>query len=88
MVQPDVASGCESVNGRYGLISRMGVPFIRSAPSICMTGPSGVSSSIFVMRTEERPILLGLNGERVAHTPIRLLPPSLGGRTVGDHLLL
>ena len=29
---------------------------------------------------------LGLKGERVAKTPMRLLPPSLGGRTVGDHL--
>ena len=27
----------------------------------------------------------GRNGERVAKTPMRLLPPSLGGRTVGDH---
>jgi len=28
---------------------------------------------------------LGRKGERVANTPIRLLPPKSGGRTVGDH---
>ncbi len=28
---------------------------------------------------------LGRKGERVAKTPIRRFPPSLGGRTVGDH---
>ena len=28
---------------------------------------------------------LGRNGDRVANTPMRALPPSLGGRTVGDH---
>ena len=28
------------------------------------------------------------DGERVAKTPILLSPPSLGGRTVGDHLSL
>ena len=27
---------------------------------------------------------LGRKGERVANTPIRLFPPSRGGRTVGD----
>ena len=27
----------------------------------------------------------GLNGDRVANTPTRLLPPRRGGRTVGDH---
>ncbi len=27
---------------------------------------------------------LGRNGLRVANTPIRLFPPNLGGRTVGD----
>ena len=26
----------------------------------------------------------GLKGERLAKTPTRLLPPSLGGRTVGE----
>ena len=30
---------------------------------------------------------LGRKGERVAKTPIRLFPPSLGGRTVGENLL-
>ena len=29
-------------------------------------------------------MLLGRKGERVAKTPIRWLPPSRGGRTVGD----
>ena len=27
---------------------------------------------------------LGRNGERVANTPMRVLPPRRGGRTVGD----
>ena len=29
---------------------------------------------------------LGRKGERVAKTPIRVLPPSRGGRTVGDQV--
>ena len=28
---------------------------------------------------------LGRKGDRVAKTPMRRLPPSRGGRTVGDH---
>lgn len=31
---------------------------------------------------------LGLKGERVANTPLRTLPPSRGGRTVGDQVSL
>ena len=29
---------------------------------------------------------LGRKGERVANTPMRTLPPSRGGRTVGDQV--
>ena len=29
---------------------------------------------------------LGRKGERVAKTPIRVLPPNRGGRTVGDQV--
>ena len=29
---------------------------------------------------------MGRNGERVANTPIRVLPPRRGGRTVGDQV--
>ncbi len=29
---------------------------------------------------------LGLKGDLVANTPLRMLPPSRGGRTVGDHV--
>ena len=36
-------------------------------------------------RTAVSPIGFGRNGERVANTPTRLFPPSLGGLTVGDH---
>jgi len=36
-------------------------------------------------RTLLNPIGFGRNGLRVANTPIRLLPPNLGGRTVGLH---
>ena len=65
-------------------MSKIGVPSIRSAPEICSTGPSGVLGSTRSSRTEDSPISFGRNGERVANTPMRLLPPSLGGRTVGD----
>ena len=34
-------------------------------------------------RTDDSPIGFGRKGERVANTPIRTFPPSLGGRTVG-----
>ena len=36
--------------------------------------------------TLDSPSGLGRNGDRVAKTPIRVLPPSRGGRTVGDQL--
>ena len=36
-----------------------------------------------VMRTTDRPRLLGRFGEREAKTPTRVLPSSFGGRTVG-----
>ena len=42
--------------------------------------------------TEDRPSPFGLKGERLAKTPMRALPPSLGGRTVrlecGYHAIL
>ena len=63
----------------------MGVPSIRSAPLTSRTGPSGVLGEILMRRTEDNPIWLGRKGLRVAHTPMRLLPPSRGGRTVGLH---
>ena len=59
---------------------------MRSAPHTCKTGPSAGSVSIRSRRTEDRPMALGRNGDRVAKTPIRLLPPSLGGLTVGLHV--
>ena len=64
-------------------MSKMGVPSIRSAPptfSIRPSGPSSTASSF----TQLRPRALGRKGERVAKTPMRVLPPSRGGRTVGD----
>lgn len=39
----------------------------------------------FSSSTDESPIGFGLNGERVAKTPMRTFPPRRGGRTVGDH---
>ena len=65
-------------------MSRIGVPSIKSAPETVITGPSGVWSSTSSSFTADRPMALGRKGERVANTPIRVLPPSLGGRTVGD----
>ena len=65
-------------------MSYIGVPSKRSAPETVITGPSFLSISIPSSLTQESPSGLGLKGERVAKTPSRLFPPSLGGRTVGD----
>ena len=65
-------------------MSKIGVPSIRSAPDTWSTGPRAGSSSTRSSRTEDSPRALGRKGERVANTPMRRLPPSLGGRTVGD----
>ena len=64
-------------------MSQMGVPSIRSAPATTSTGPS-VPCSTRSSSTQDRPMGLGRKGERVANTPTRRLPPSRGGRTVGD----
>src|SRR5574344_898950 len=69
----------------YGLMSIIGVPSIISTPLTISLGPSGEVNSIDSNLTQESPMGLGLKGERVANTPIRTLPPSLGGRTVGVH---
>ena len=65
-------------------MSRMGVPSIRSAPRTRSTVPSWAVGSTASSATQERPMGLGRKGERVANTPILALPPSRGGRTVGD----
>lgn len=65
-------------------MSRMGVLSTMSAPRTISTGPSGVERSTLSRRTHDSPMGLGRNGERVANTPRRTLPPSLGGRTVAD----
>ena len=65
-------------------MSRMGVPSIRSAPETSSTQPSSGSLRMPSSRTQDRPMGLGRKGERVANTPMRVLPPSRGGRTVGD----
>ena len=39
-------------------------------------------------RTQDNPMALGRNGERVAKTPILVFPPSRGGLTVGDQFRL
>ena len=62
----------------------MGVPSIRSAPRTMRTGPTSGRCSMASSRTLDRPRGLGRKGERVAKTPIRVLPPRRGGRTVGD----
>ena len=64
----------------------MGVPSIRSAPRTSSTGPTSGRISMPSSFTLERPKGLGRKGERVANTPIRVLPPKRGGRTVGDHV--
>ena len=62
----------------------MGVPSIRSAPETRRTRPLGPSSTMASRRTHDNPMGLGRNGDRVANTPIRTLPPRRGGLTVGD----
>ena len=62
----------------------MGVPSNKSAPETTNTNPFSFVSSTRSNRTLVNPIGLGRKGERVANTPIRLLPPKRGGRTVGD----
>ena len=49
---------------RYGLISRIGVPFSMSTPRTCSSAPSRRCSSTTVM-----PIGFGRRGDRVANTP-------------------
>ena len=66
-------------------MSSTGVPSIRSAPRRRSTVPHSRVRSTPASRTAERAMGLGRKGERVAKTPIRTFPPSLGGRTVGDH---
>ena len=65
-------------------MSKIGVPSIKSAPPTCRTVPNSRVCSTPRRRTLDSPRLLGRKGERVAKTPIRVFPPSLGGRTVGD----
>ena len=55
-----------------------------SMPEMCSSVPSSVPYSTESSRTQDSPIGLGRKGDRVANTPIAVLPPSLGGRTVGD----
>lgn len=70
---------------RYGFISKIGVPSIRSAPRIWSIGPVDWEYSMDLIKTEDKPIGFGLNGDLVANTPIRFSPPRRGGLTVGDH---
>ena len=60
------------------------MPLTKSAPLIKSTFPSGVSFTPLSFTTVS-PNEFGLYGERVAKTPVRLLPPSFGGLTVGVH---
>ena len=72
---------------RKGLMSKIGVPSIKSAPEMWRIGPCSGWVSTASRRTEESPMGFGRKGERVAKTPMRVLPPRRGGRTVGDQLL-
>ena len=69
-------------------MSKISVPFIKSAPETISTGPSFSLFSTSISLTRVRPIGFGRFGERVANTPFRMFPPSFGGRTVGDHARL
>lgn len=52
-----------------------------------MSSEGMVLGSTFSSFTLESPSALGRNGLRVANTPMRVLPPSRGGRTVGRQLV-
>ena len=58
---------------------------MRSAPLTVMTGPSFLSMSMLMILADDSPSSFGRKGERDAKTPILLLPPSRGGRTVSPH---
>lgn len=80
--------GCVGVTvgiGEIGLDVVDGGLSARSAPAIYKTGPSFVWRFTSTSFTQERPIGFGRNGERVAKTPTRVLPPSFGGATVGEN---
>ena len=85
-VNPDLASGWESLYLTYGFISYIGVPSIRSAPHTVRYGASGPSVHIPVSFTDDSPSPFGRNGERDAKTPTALFPPRRGGLTVIPHL--
>ena len=55
-----------------------------SAPVTWSTGRPFAAQSTDTSRTTLRPMWFGRNGERVVNTPTRVLPPSFGGRTVGE----
>ena len=55
-------------------------------PSRSTFVPCTLSLCTLISLTLLSPIGFGRNGDLVANTPIRLLPPNRGGRTVGDQL--
>jgi hypothetical protein len=71
-----------SQNGTYGLMSKTGVPSIKSAAA-----KSTLPWSMRLIWHSERPIGLGRWGVRVARTPM-LCPMSLGGFTLPFNPLL
>ena len=66
-----------------GLDIQNGGAITKSTPERCNTGPSRGCNSTRSSLTADNPMGLGRNGARVANTPMRTLPPSRGGRTVG-----
>ena len=52
----------------------------------CRVAASARSKAVGIDR--ENPMGFGRKGERVANTPFLVLPPSLGGRTIGDQVSL
>ena len=64
-------------------MSTIGVPSIRSAPLTSMVGAPSPVKLIFSIFTQLIAIGFGRKLLRVAKTPSRVFPPSLGGRTVG-----
>ena len=80
---PPRASGTASTYGRYGLMSKTGVPSTRSRPETRNRAPPAPVISTPSRRASDKPRRFGRNKERLAKTPTRSFPPSLGGLTVG-----
>ena len=82
-----IAGGVTAAKGFQAAACEAGIKYQgrMDMAMICSTVPCAVFSTPASL-TQLSPMAFGRKGERVAKTPTRLFPPSLGGRTVGDHV--